>query len=327
MHIRAVILLLGLALGAGGARADETNRWVGSYAVQKARVRVSYESVYKLAFISLFRPSRLELTLGDGVYHPPGDAPAAAARIVRIHAAPAGKKAGGTRSRGIHFESTFAAVFDAASYDLLFYEKRIEEDIAVLTFRSRRHYAQRARYFQADGRMKARVLREDYLTGESRNEEMEVQTPGSGGLQDRGVTSLPALVGNALFRTGYAKGLGQRQTPVNSTLASLTETYTFTTRVSTGRAKAPLTGKVPATRVVTSVRLQSTGQESAPFTVWFTDPEDLPDKLKAFCKRLGIESFPTAMRLDFSLGSLLVLADGVEEPALEKPPAGPRPSQ
>jgi len=306
-----LLLVTGIPL-----RAAEQHALQHEFRVQRECLKISYDSVFKLGFISLFHPARLLLTVSDGTFRA---APAQAWRpvlIVSLEASPAGKKP----SSRVSFHSTFTTVLSTNSFQLMCYEKRVQEKIAVLLLHSEKDYLERAHYVPRQGYLEADVRKTDYLTGTQTGQVVRVELPKGGDVGGSDFLNLPVILGSAVFRPGYFDRLKARKTPIVTRMITETTSYEFATSIRRGRAASPLVGRVKATCVQTTVQLGALQGEVAPFMLWLAAPPDLPAELQTFCKKEGAYAFPVLACLDLSIGSLKIIADGVESLGMPRPP-------
>ncbi|NQT94228.1 MAG: hypothetical protein HQ559_15820 [Lentisphaerae bacterium] len=297
------ILWTGPSSGADGSAGPAD---MGKLTWDSERLSVRYEAVYKLGPLSLYRPAQVRLVLGDGSFLAPGAASAASAWIIRVEATPPDGKA--DRSRRIFFRSQFAAAISKETYQLLSYEKRVEEHIRMVVFRSKKDYLEQGLYLRDAEGVTARIRRTDRLAGTVEDKDVRLDIPGADGGAVQSFVNLPALVGRALFQEGYADRLAGRTTPLDAYVVMSVNVHQIRARVSTGDVESPYTGLAPATRVDTTVMLKSRGNEIAPFSAWFADPTDLPPAVQEFCRDTQIQAFPVSMMMELTLGRLIVRA-------------------
>lgn len=304
---KSLSIFLALLLFFTGSRA----------AVAAERLHVEYRVSYRLGVFKLLDIARVHLRLREDSFTPRGQTKAVPVLVLELDVKPIKDNPKKTKRR-VFFDSHYETISDLESFHILFYRKRIHEDIDLPVVRSKKDYLEEVIYEPS----KAYVKRQDFLA--ETNEETEVDltkfkpdAPMGGEVFD-----LTTLMGRALFQPGYFKSLREFNKPMAAQIVTKTRLYQFKFHTEKSHIRSPLTGRVKATKVESDVMFRSLKSEVVPFEAWLTAPEDVSKDLREKMLAAGLYSFPTAFKLKFTVGSLAVAAEKFETPeASQTPPS------
>lgn len=276
-------------------------------------IELDYVIDYRVAGVRLLKLAHVEVKLSEGQFVevasdglPTGTA--VPALIVEIRASPSRQRHQDPDSGSrIFFRISLKTVFHAETFQPLFYRKRVEERMRLPTLRFHKDYLDEVFYHPKS----AFSYREDYLTGQKEEGEIDLSVWRESAQDDLGFLDLPTLIGRAFFQPRFFDELREDPGPIKAQLITKSRMYHFFLTNSQDTIKTPLTGRIDTTRSEASVEFRSLDDEVVPFAVWLTAPEDLPAPLGTALASHRIYSLPAAIRYKFRVGALRILAGSV----------------